>query len=88
MIIQAFYNGVTQSVGSTIDAAVRGPLMSKIEDKAHSLIKEMTCNNFQFFTERTQPKRVVDKYEVDAITLLFTKVDAMTHRLDQMKLIL
>jgi len=46
MIIQAFYNGLTQFVRSTIDAAVGGTLMSKIEDKAYHLIEEMTLNNF------------------------------------------
>jgi len=47
MIIQAFYNGVTQAVRSTIDAATRGTLMSKTEDEACNLIEEMTLNNFQ-----------------------------------------
>jgi len=46
MIIQAFYNGVTQSVRSTIDAAARGTLMSKTEDEAYDLIEEMTLHNF------------------------------------------
>jgi len=52
--------------------------MSKTEDEAYSLIEEMMLNNFQWSTERTQPKRVRDKFEVDALTLLSAKVDAMT----------
>jgi len=44
----------------------------------------MTLNNFQWSAERTQLKRVGGKHEVDAINLLSAKVDAMTHRLDQM----
>ena len=84
MIIQVFYNGVTQSVRPTIDAAVEGTLMSKTEDKAYNLIKEMALNNFQWSTERGQPKRVGGKLEVDALTLLFAKLDAMTQRLDRM----
>jgi len=51
MIVQALYNGVTQSVRSTIDAAAGGTLMSKMEDKAYNLIKEITLNSFQFSTE-------------------------------------
>jgi len=47
MLIQAFNNGVTQSVRLTIDAAVGGTLMKTTEDEAYNLIKEMTLNNFQ-----------------------------------------
>jgi len=58
--------------------------MSKTEDKTYNLIEEMALNDFQWSTERTQRKRVGHKFEVDAITLLYTKVDAMTQRLDQL----
>jgi len=77
MIIQAFYNGVTQPIRSTIDAAVGGTLMTKTEDEAYNLIKEMTLNNFQWPTEQGQPKRVGGKFKVDALTLLSAKVDAI-----------
>jgi len=46
MIIQAFYNGVTQSMSSTIDAVAGGTLMSKTEDEAYNLIEQMALNNF------------------------------------------
>jgi len=78
MIIQAFYNGVTQSIKSRVDAAAGGTLISKTEDEAYNLIEEMTLNNFQWSTERGQPKWVEGKLEVDALTLLSAKVDAMT----------
>ena len=58
--------------------------MSKIEYKAYNLIQEIVLNIFQWSTDRTQPKWVVGKLEVDAIALLSTKVDAITKRLDQM----
>jgi len=46
MIIQAFYNGVTQSISPIIDAAAGGTLMNKTEDEAYNLIEEMALNNF------------------------------------------
>jgi len=58
--------------------------MNKIEDEAYNLIKEMMLNNFQWSTERGQSKRVGGKLEVDALTLLSAKVDAMTQRLNRM----
>jgi len=78
MIVQTFYNRVTQLLEFTIDAAVGGTLMNKIEDETYNLIKAMTLNNDQWSNERSQPKRVGGKFEVDALTLFTTKVDAMT----------
>ena len=62
--------------------------MNKTEDEAYNLIEEMALNNFQWSTERGQPKRVGGKLEVDALTLLSAKVDAMTQRLDCMNVML
>ena len=84
IIIQTSYNGVTQLVWSTIDAVAGGTLMNKTEDEAYNLIEEMALNNYQWSTERGQPKRVGGKLEVDALTLLSGKVDAMTQRMDRM----
>jgi len=43
--VQTFYNGVTQPLRSTIDAAAGGTLMNKTKDEAYNLIEEMTLNN-------------------------------------------
>ena len=58
MIIQAFYNGVTQAVRSTIDAAAGGTLMSKTDDEAYNLIEEMALNNFQWSIKQPNPGRL------------------------------
>jgi len=52
MIVQTFYNGVTQLVMSTIDAVGGGTLMNKTKDEAHNLIEVMALNNYQWFNER------------------------------------
>jgi len=82
MLVQAFYNGVTQPVRSTIDAAMGGTLMKKIKDDAYNLIEEMTLNSYQWSNERSQPKRVIGKLELDAISMLSAKVDAMSQKLE------
>jgi len=58
--------------------------MSKTEDEAYNLIQEMALNNFQWSTERAQPRWVGGKLEVYTFTLLSAKVDAMTKRLDEL----
>ena len=79
-----FLQWVTQPVRSMIDAAARGTLMSKTEEEAYNLIEEMALNNYQWSNERGQPKRVGSKYEIDALTLLTAKMDAMTQKLDKL----
>jgi len=46
MLVQSFYNRVTQLVRSTIDATAEGTLMNKTKDEAYNLIKEMVLNNY------------------------------------------
>jgi len=47
MLVQAFYNGVTQSVRSVVDVATGGIIMNKMKDEAYNLIEEMVLNNYQ-----------------------------------------
>ena len=47
MIVQTFYNGVTQPVQSTINAVAGSTLMNKTEDEAYNLIREIALNNYQ-----------------------------------------
>jgi len=47
MIVQTFYNEITQAMRSMIDAAVGGTLINKMEDEAYNLMEEMTLNKFQ-----------------------------------------
>jgi len=77
-------DSLNQCVSTIDEEAAGGTLMNKTEDEVYNLIEEMTLNNYQWSNECDQPKRVGGKIEVDALTLLTTKVDAMTQRLDQL----
>lgn len=77
--MQTFYDGVTQPIWSTINAAVASTLMNKTKDKTYNLIEDMTLNNYQWLNERGQPRRVRGKLEVD-----FFAKDTMTPRLDRL----
>ena len=47
-------------------------------------MRKMALNNYQWSSECGQPKRVGGKYDVDALTLLTAKMDAMTQKLDKL----
>jgi len=42
----------------------------------------MALNNYQWYDERSQRTRIRGKLELDAISILSTKVDAMSQRLE------
>ena len=52
MIVQTFYNEITQAMSFMIDAAAEGTLTNKMEDEAYILIEKITLNNFQWSNER------------------------------------
>jgi len=81
---QSVRSAIDAVAGGTIDAAAGGTLINKTDDEAYNLIEEMALNNFQWSTEQGQPKQVGGKLEIDALSLLSAKVDAMTQRLDRM----
>jgi len=52
--------------------------------EAYNLIEETALNNYQWSSERGQPKRVGGKYDIDALALLIAKTDAITQKLDKL----
>ena len=58
-------------------ATTGGTLMGKSTEMAKALLEEMASNNYHWLSERTTPKRSGGRYEVDAVTLLASRVDAL-----------
>ena len=56
--------------------------MNKTEYEAYNLIEEMALNNFQWSSERAQPKRVRGKLKINAFSIFSSKVDAMSQKLE------
>jgi len=76
--MKTFYNGVAHAMRSMIDTATGFTLMSKIKDHPYNLIEDMVLNNYQWSNKRGQPKWVGAKSDVDVLTLLTGKMNAMT----------
>ena len=64
-----------------VDAAAGGCLTSKTPDESYQLIDDMAQNHQQWTVERTAPKQG-GRLEVDAITALSAKLDAMTKKIE------
>ncbi|XP_062086161.1 uncharacterized protein LOC133792268 [Humulus lupulus] len=57
--------------------------MSKSAHEAYELLEEMVMNNYQWPTERGQPKKVAGMMELDAISMLTAQVTALTKQLQK-----
>jgi len=52
--------------------------MGKCIEVTKALLKEMASNNYHWLSKRVAPKRSDGMCEVDVITLLASRVDALT----------
>ncbi|XP_073152882.1 uncharacterized protein [Henckelia pumila] len=74
---QTFYNGVDQSVRSMLDTAANGSLFRKKPAEAWEIIGNMAESNIGWTYVKKEKKAGV--LEVDALTALNAKIDALTH---------
>ena len=58
--------------------------MGKSIEVANAQLEEIASNNYHWSSERTALKRSSGRYEVDALTLLASRVDVLAQRLDRM----
>ena len=68
----------------SVDAAADGALMGKSIEATKALLEEMASNNYNWSSERVALKRTSGVYEVDAVDLLASKVDASAERFDRL----
>jgi len=61
----------------SVDIAAGGALMVKSIEVAKALLDEMTSNNCHWSSERATLKRSSRRYEVDTVTMLANRVDAL-----------
>ncbi|XP_062119073.1 uncharacterized protein LOC133832794 [Humulus lupulus] len=83
MFVHNFYNGFNGTTRTIIDVAAGGDFMSKSTNEAYELLEEMAMNNYQWPTERGQPKKVGGMMELDAILMLTAQVAALTKQLQK-----
>ena len=57
--------------------------MGKSIDATKVLLEEMASNSYHWSSEGAIPRRESDKYDVDAVTLLGSRADALPQRLDK-----
>ncbi|XP_056688773.1 uncharacterized protein [Spinacia oleracea] len=82
LLIQAFYNGLTHEYRIYIDAASGGSITAKVPSEAKALIEKMAANDNYHPGGRNSAKKG-GKYNVDALTMLTSTVQALSQKFDQ-----
>nr|XP_048333704.1 uncharacterized protein LOC125423475 [Ziziphus jujuba var. spinosa] len=81
VLIDMFYNGLNGHTKTVVDNIAYGSLMAKTVDEAYALLEEMVSNSFGWPIERSMERRPIGVHEVDVLTNLTVKVDAISHQL-------
>ncbi|CAL9012887.1 unnamed protein product [Prunus brigantina] len=81
--VQTFYNGLSQTSRTLVDAAAGGALMAKTATEAFELLETMASNNYQWPNERLNLKPA-GVLEVDAMALLTAQISNLTKKVDSL----
>ena len=81
--VSTFFNGLDYATKQTINAAASGTLNVKNPKESLQLFENMTKNSHQWSNGRSR-KRAVGIYEVDLMTIIVAKVDALTKKFNGM----
>ena len=68
----------------SVDVATGGALMGKSVKVAKALLEDMAANNYHQSNKRAPPRKGSGKYDIDAMDMLASKVDALAQRFDRM----
>ncbi|XP_021749509.1 uncharacterized protein LOC110715249 [Chenopodium quinoa] len=82
MLIQTFYNGLTHEFCIYIDAVSRGSIMTKNPTDVRDLIEKMAAND-NYHPRGRNAINTGNKHDVDALTMLNSSVQALTHKVNQ-----
>ena len=83
LLVQSFYAGLTDTTRTSVDAVAGGALMDRDATEAMNLIDNMATN--QQWSGRESTRAIGGgRFEVDQITALSAKLDAMQKAFDKM----
>ena len=86
MQVHHFYNGLTRTTRTLLDASVGGALMSKSANEAYQLLEDINLNNCQWLSEIEMPKKLSEVHELDVFKNLAVKVLLLTKKLQSTQL--
>ena len=81
MQVHTFYNGLSDSARTIIDASARGALMKKTIDKAYEISEDTATNSNQWPRDRSAPRRPLASADTEVLSNLINHVAQLTKQL-------
>ena len=81
MQVHHFYNGLSRSTRTLIDASAGGAIMGKNEMEAYQILENIALNDCQWPVERAAPKKPAGVFDLDMFTNLSTQVSTLSKQL-------
>ena len=73
-----FYNGLSNSARTIIDASIRGALMKKTTDKAYEILEDITTNSNHWPRDRSAPRKSLAEADTEVLSNLVNHVAQLT----------
>ena len=83
MHVHTFYNDLSDSTRSVIDASAGGALMKKTTDQAYGILEDMATNSNQWPRERMIPRKEVGGADTEVLRNLVSHVAQLTKQLQR-----
>ena len=74
MQVHTFYNGLSDSTRTIIDASTRGALMKKTTDKAYEILEDTATNSNQWPRDRSAPRGPLAGADTEVLSNLINHV--------------
>ena len=79
--MHTFYNGLSNSTRTIIDASVGGSLMKKTADQAYEILEDIATNSNQWPRDRSAPKKPLAGADTKLLSNLVNHVAQLTKQL-------
>ena len=76
--MHTFYNGLSHSTRTIIDASVGGALMKKTTNQAYEILEDTTTNSNQWPRDRSAPKKPLAGADTEVLSNLVNHVAQLT----------
>ena len=83
MQVHTFYNGLSDSARTIIDASAGGTLMKKTIDQAYEILEDTTTNTTQWPRDRSAPKKPLAGADTEVLSNLVNHVVQLTRQLQK-----
>ena len=81
MQVHTFYNGLSDSTRTVINASAWGTLMKKTTDQAYGILEDMATNSNQWPRERMISRKAVGGVDTEVLSNLVSHVAQLTKQL-------